>query len=183
MIDLKNAEVNRRIPKNRFSFDTSGVDTIYWKYKLSKDTTRLSDSDEYKELQVIKVIFKNGVKPKVFINIQKEIPYNILFMAEDSYYMVVDGNVLSTKQRIITDKKMDIDAISILSVVNNIVALMTNSTASDITTMTQNYVEKTKLQKQIEQLTKMMYSEVQPKRKFELHEEVLQLRKQLEELE
>lgn len=182
MINLKDAEVNRRIPKNRFSFDTSPVDTIIWKYKLSKDTTNLTDSEQYKELQVILVNFKDKVDTKVFLGIQNAIPYNILFIAEDNYYMVIDGNLLQTSEKLIDNRILHIDAFNIRGVVVSIVELITGIKSTDISCAVAKYMAVQKLTKQIEQLINKMYKEVQPKKKFEMHEELNLLKQQLEEL-
>ena len=178
-MNLEKAIVNKRIPKNRFSFAMPEVESIFWRYKISKETTGIGDSDDYKELQVMEIVFKEKPKLNYFIKIQKSIPYKILYMYnyKDSKYfaMALDKVIIETEKVLIENDKLCFDSLYIKSLIVRLYEYITNikqREAESIEEYEERYVEIYSLRKRIESLQKLIDSEKQPKKKFEYNEEM-----------
>lgn len=84
--------VNRKIPKNKFyeklqanhklkELFTEQVESIVWKYKLSKETIRLEPKDGIEEIQVFEIHLKEqSYSLDLLRSIDKAIPYPILYV-------------------------------------------------------------------------------------------------------
>lgn len=82
--------VNRKIPKSKFyeklranhrlkELFTQQVESIVWKYKLSKETIRLKPKDDIEEIQVFEVYLKQkSYSQEILRSMDKAIPYPIL---------------------------------------------------------------------------------------------------------
>lgn len=95
MIGLpKTTEFNKRIPKQKFyeNIDVSPalkkvfveqVKTIYWKNKIAASTTNLATGIDVVELEVFEIHLNSpGLDDSLLRQIDKEIPYHILFLLE-----------------------------------------------------------------------------------------------------
>ena len=95
MIGLpKTTEFNKRIPKQKFyeNMDISPalkkvfveqVRIIYWKNKIAASTTNLAAGNDVNELEVFEVRLSSpGLDDSLLRQIDKEIPYHILFLLE-----------------------------------------------------------------------------------------------------
>lgn len=104
MIDLpKNTLFNKRIPKQKFyeNLDISlslkrcfidEIKTIYWRNKISEETVNIKAGKDVNEIQVFLVnLNQKSLNEKVLFQIDKEIPYYILFILkfEDLYQAVI----------------------------------------------------------------------------------------------
>ncbi len=93
------ALLNRRIPKVKFyrqiKIDAKlerkfidEIETINWKYKLSKETTNLESTEEIEEIQIFEINLKNKyISREVLENIDRVIPYPILFVLKYDDYI------------------------------------------------------------------------------------------------
>lgn len=95
MIDLpKSTEFNKRIPKQSFyenldvsatikKFFVEQIKTIYWKNKISPETTNLAPGETVTEIQVFEIrLSGNELDEAVLSLIDKKIPYHIIFLLE-----------------------------------------------------------------------------------------------------
>lgn len=93
MIDLPRTTLfNRRIPKQKFyenldigaTLKKSFVDeikTIYWRNKISEDTVNIKKGSVVNEIQVFLInLNQKSLNENVLFQIDKEIPYHILFI-------------------------------------------------------------------------------------------------------
>lgn len=83
---------NKRIPKNKFyeKLDANTklkekfveqIDSITWKYKLSKDTINIEPTGAVEEIQVFEVVLRQkSVSKDILQNIDRAIPYPILYI-------------------------------------------------------------------------------------------------------
>lgn len=89
----KSTEFNKRIPKQKFYDRLSmtsdlkegfkSIKTVYWKNKLSPDTLNIDAGDNVKELQVFEIkLSEPGIGESVLKQIDKQIPYHILYLIE-----------------------------------------------------------------------------------------------------
>lgn len=93
LFNLPNKTVlKRKIPKNKF-YEKIGTDTklekkfideidsITWKYKLSKETVNLEPTSEVEEIQIFEIYLKGKtISKEVLENIDRVVPYPILFV-------------------------------------------------------------------------------------------------------
>lgn len=95
MIDLPKSTVfNRRIPKEKFyeSLDIKpdvkrlfieDIKTIYWRNKISPDTVNIPKGKHVDEIQLFLIKLKTpSLNEKVLLQIDREIPYHILFLLQ-----------------------------------------------------------------------------------------------------
>ena len=177
MLSLKRAFFNKRIPKNKFKFDTSSIDTITWLYKISSDTTDIVASNDIIELQVFEVIFKGSIDTSVVRHIQKYVKYDILFILRDKntkkYAIMVNGNVLHTENNLIVNDSIDTNAMSLSSLVEYLVEQMLVEERKEnesIEQLVDRVQALEKIDREIQSLRKKIEQEKQPKKKLEYNE-------------
>ena len=90
----KSTEFNRRIPKQKFyeNLDISPalrrvfvekIKTIYWRNKIAPTTVNLEQGEHVNEIEVFEIKLSDHMQPEpVLRQIDKEIPYHILFLIE-----------------------------------------------------------------------------------------------------
>lgn len=90
----KTTDFNKRIPKEKFYENLNVTPTvkkcfvdqikvIYWRNKIASSTTNLAAGSTVTEIEVFEVKLKGGVLDEcVLRQIDKEIPYHILFLLE-----------------------------------------------------------------------------------------------------
>lgn len=199
MIELpKECIVDKFIPKKIFYEKVSlssnlkqefvdKLDKIYWKYKISEDTLNISKTENVEEIEIFELTLKEKVNCQNIIKvITKNIPYIILFEIcyknEVQYAIKHNDDIYFTNW----NEKIDFNfnGIDLNVVYENIIRSVTNISE-------QNYnideeLEKDKklkeVQKEIERLENKMKAEKQFNRKVELNKNILELKKQKEEL-
>lgn len=188
MIDLSKAKLKRRIAKNKFDCDLSSVDSIYWSYKLSKDTISIGNATDLTELEIFDIVFKSAVDTKVFSKIQSAIPYRILFRySKDNQlmYAMYIGRLLTTDKILVEDGYLNIDAMSINSLIETIVELMADKDRKDNESL-EVYISRcdkiASIEREIASIKRQRDNEKQPKRKIELNDSLKKLMKELERL-
>lgn len=91
---LKSTEFNRRIPKQKFYENisvspalkkafTEQIKVVYWRNKIAATTMNLAAGDAVTEIEVFELCLNGQQSPEdVLCQIDKEIPYHILFLLE-----------------------------------------------------------------------------------------------------
>ena len=199
MIELpKECIVDKFIPKKIFYEKVSlssnlkqefvdKLDKIYWKYKISEDTLNISKTENVEEIETFELTLKEKVNCQNIIKvITKNIPYIILFEIcykdEVQYAIKYNDDIYYTNWN--EKKDFNFNGIDLNAVYENIIRSVTN--ISEQSNNIDEELEKGKklkeVQKEIERLENKMKSEKQFNRKVELNKNILELKKQKEEL-
>lgn len=199
MIELpKECIVDKFIPKKIFyekvSLSTNlkqefvdKLDKIYWKYKISEDTLNISKTENVEEIEIFELTLKEKVNCQNIIKvITRNIPYIILF--EIYYNDEVQYAIKHNDDFYFTNWNEKIDfnfnGIDLNVVYENIIRSVTN--ISEQSNNIDEELEKGKklqeVQKEIERLENKMKAEKQFNKKVELNKNILELKKQKEEL-
>lgn len=199
MIELpKECIVDKFIPKKIFYEKVSlssnlkqefvdKIDKIYWKYKISEDTLNISKTENVEEIETFELTLKEKVNCQNIIKvITKNIPYIILFEIcykdEVQYAIKHNDDIYFTNW----NEKIDFNfnGIDLNAVYENIIRSVTN--ISEQSNNIDEELEKDKklkeVQKEIERLENKMKAEKQFNKKVELNKNILELKKQKEEL-
>jgi len=210
----KRALYNKRIPKNKFykqiDVDTKlerkfvdEIDSIIWKYKLSKDTVNLEATKEVEEIQIFEINLKRkDISKEILENIDRVIPYPILFILkyQGEVKLViaykernkVDPNKMIVRSYYQTEwmkgnhKQIDVlNSLNLEDVYENIIKqlLPIGSTFQDnIEGLIELNEKQEKLKKEISRIEKRIIREKQFNKKVELNIKLQKKRKELEEL-
>lgn len=199
MIELpKECIVDKFIPKKIFYEKVSlssnlkqefvdKIDKIYWKYKISEDTLNISKTENVEEIEIFELTLKEKVNCQNIIKvITKNIPYIILFEIcykdEVQYAIKHNDDIYFTNWN--EKINFNFNGIDLNAVYENIIRSVTN--ISEQSNNIDEELEKGKklkeVQKEIERLENKMKSEKQFNKKVELNKNILELKKQKEEL-
>lgn len=218
MIGLpKSTEFNRRIPKQKFYENISvsptlkrvfidQIKVIYWRNKVASTTMNLSAGDTVTELEVLEIRL-NGpqLDEAVLRQIDKEIPYHILFLLEyDGKYQAwtaykeaaaSGSNAFKVGTYYHTDWLMEdelplkLEGLSVDEVYENFVrqiagdALRSETGKSEsLKASVERDNRKQELEKQIAALQTKVRKEKQLNKQVQLNAELKKLRKELEEI-
>lgn len=163
------------------------LDKIYWKYKISEDTLNISKTENVEEIEIFELTLKEKVNCQNIIKvITRNIPYIILF--EIYYNNEVQYAIKHNDDFYFTNWNEKIDfnfnGIDLNAVYENIIRSVTN--ISEQSNNIDEELEKGKklkeIQKEIERLENKMKAEKQFNKKVELNKNILELKKQKEEL-
>lgn len=205
----KSTEFNRRISKQKFydnldinpalkrSF-VEQIKTVVWSNKIAPSTVNLAVGEQVTELEVFTIqLNQQSLDEKVLLQIDRVIPYHILFLLrfEDKVQACVSykekaesgDNAFKVVRFYYTDwsneedLQLRLDGISLDAVYENFVRQIAGELedSSPIGEAVANAQQREKLQKQIAQLEKKARAEKQPKRKFELVQEIRKLKEEL----
>ena len=215
MIGLpKTTEFNKRIPKQKFyeNMDispalkrvfTEQVKTIYWRNKIAVSTINLAVGNDVTEIEVFEIRLNSKELDDAFLRqIDREIPYNILFLLEyGGKYQARIGykeTLLSGKNAFKVNayyqtEWMDEDnlplkfeGLSIEAVYENFVRqvagdrLKAKENSESLKKLVTRDEEKQSLQKQIDNLKAKIRKEAQLNRQMEMNSELKVLIKKLE---
>ena len=208
----RTTDFNKRIPKEKFyenlnvtpAVKKSFVDqikVIYWRNKIAASTTNLAPGTTVTEVEVFEVKLKtNNLDEAVLRQIDKEIPYHILFLLEyedkyqawTAYKEASSGNAaFKVNQYYHTDwmtedeLPLKLEGLNVDAVYENFVYQIAGDTlqASDSESL-QDAVERDEkiknLNKQIEVLQSKIRKEKQLNRQIKMNGELKKLRKELE---
>lgn len=216
MLDFpKSTEFNKRIPKQKFyeKIDVSPalkrvfveqIKTIYWRNKLAATTLNLAPGTSVDEIEIIEIkLSSQELDEAVLRQIDKEIPYHILFVLEcEGKYRAVIGykeKSVSGKSAFKVDRyystgwmeaselPVRIEGLTIDAAYENFVRQIAGpeleqSAAGEITLKDSIEIQKQReqLQKQIAMLEAKIRKEKQPKKKFQLSQQINKLKQELE---
>ena len=209
----KSTDFNKRIPKEKFyenltvspSLKRSFVDqikVIYWRNKIAATTTNLAAGTTVTEIEVFEVRLKtNTLDEAVLRQIDKEIPYHILFLLEydgkyqawTAYKEAANNTAFKVNQYYHTEwleleeLPLKLDGLSVDAVYENFVfqiagdKLQANEHESLQDAVAHEEKVK-KLQRQIESLQSKIKKEKQLNVQMKLNKELKALKKELEML-
>lgn len=218
MIGLpKSTEFNRRIPKQKFYENISvsptlkrvfieQIKVIYWRNKVTATTMNLAAGDTVTELEVFEVKL-NGqqLDESVLRQIDKEIPYHILFLLEyDGKYQAWTaykeaaafgsnafkvGTYYHTDWLPETDLPLKVEGLSVDKVYENFVRQIAGDALRSEEGKTESLKEsverdnrRQELEKQVAALQTKVRKEKQLNKQVQLNAELKKLKKELEEL-
>lgn len=206
----KTTEFNKRIPKEKFYENLNvtpslkkcfveQIKSIYWCNKIAPSTTNLSQGKIVTEIEVFEIKLKDGfLDEAVLRQIDKEIPYHIIFLLEyEGKYQVwtayKEESSGTTAFKVnhyyhtdwMTEDKLPLklDGLNIDTVYENFVYQIAGDTLKAYENESlQDAVERDekqkKIQREIDRLEKMARNEKQPRKKFELVQKIKKLKKE-----
>lgn len=207
----ESTEFNKKIPKQQFydNLDISKavkemfveqIKAVYWQNKLSSITINLDDSKKIKEIEIFRIeLNTENLNESVIKIIDKGIPYNIIFILcfEGKQKLCCALKEINEKGECTLVSKyyytdwcdditLDIIGLSLDIVYENFIRQIAGESILYNTCDLKDDILKSevtfKLQKEIARLEKQARSEKQPKKKFELAEQVKKLKKQISEI-
>ena len=180
-----------------------GIKLIYWRNKLAEDTVHIPKGEQVTEIEVFEIKLSGPTLDEAVLRqIDKEIPYHILFLlsfegrvqAWIGYKEASAGvNSFKVNRYYHTDWQdetalsLRLEGLTLDAVYENLVRQIAGSSLEPETENPELSLGETialtekreKLQKEIAWLEKMAWGEKQPKKKYELAQEIKALRERL----
>lgn len=160
---------------------------IYWRYKISEDTINISKTDEIEEIEIFEIELKEKYNSKNLIAIiTKNIPYPILFCikyeSEFQYAIRYKGDIFFSEWNKELDFKFT--ALNISLIYENIVKCITNidDNVAELNIEIQKQKEIEKINIEMKKLESKMRNEKQFNIKVKYNEQIIKLKKEIEEL-
>ena len=192
------------IGKNIKDSFVQDIDSIIWANKIALSTVNIAAGETVTEIQVFRIVLKHSeFNTNVLRIIDEQIPYHILFIicadnkeqawigykeksdSESRAFKV--SSYYHTSWQKPEDLSLTIDGLDMDAVYESFVKQISASTApiqwdDDLSAKdnTAKIEERKKLQKQIEKLERQLRKETQPRKKFEIYQELRSLRQQVE---
>ena len=175
--------------KNCFVNEIAG---IVWRNKLSAETLNVQPGSRVQELEVIEISLKGeALNDSVLKVIDKGIPYQLLFLLKrgEEYQLCIGYKEMEnsavpeyfkTAWMPFDQLPLQISGLTLDEICDNFIRQINTRLASaedmSLKEAIADDAQRLKIEKQIAALEKKMKTEKQPKRKFELHEEIQKLR-------
>lgn len=180
---------------------TNQIKVIYWRNKIAPTTVNLAASDSVMEIEVFEIQLNTLVLDESALRqIDREIPYHILFLLEYSgqYRAVIGYKEASTSGK--TSFKVDryystdwmdesslpvyMEGLSMDAVYENFVRqiageVLTNKNGTTLKESVEQEKQREQIKKQIAALETKIRKEKQPKKKFELVQELNELKESI----
>ena len=194
---------NRVIPKAKFyeklpvtqavkDCFVNEIAAIVWRNKLSQETLNVQPGSRAREIEVIEITLKGEtLNDSVLKLIDKGIPYQLLFMLKrgEEYQLCIGyketenasvKEYFKTPWQTFSELPLQINGLTLDEVCDNFIRqINTRLAVAEAMPLKEALADdamRQKIEKQIALLEKKMKAEKQPKRKFELHEEILRLK-------
>lgn len=195
----KTTEMSKQLPKKaiytKFQMNTAA------KAKIDADISRITIVNEIAPNKVnipagedVKSFFvllvslkKKEYDEKTIATLSKLIPQNILFVLEyenESRLAIYHTKVMQTEWKPTENQQIELQGLNLDTVWENIVKSLECGVWNEELSLDENlalHEQQEKLQKQITKLEKQARTERQPKKKFELHQKITKLKKELGE--
>lgn len=195
----KTTEMSKQLPKKaiytKFQMNTAA------KAKIDADISRITIVNEIAPNKVnipagedVKSFFvllvslkKKEYDEKTIATLSKLIPQNILFVLEyenESRLAIYHIKVIQTEWKPTENQQIELHGLNLDTVWENIVKSLECGVWNEELSLDENlalHEQQEKLQKQITKLEKQARTERQPKKKFELHQKITKLKKELGE--
>lgn len=195
----KTTEMSKQLPKKaiytKFQMNTAA------KAKIDADISRITIVNEIAPNKVnipagedVKSFFvllvslkKKKYDEKTIATLSKLIPQNILFVLEyenESRLAIYHTKVMQTEWKPTENQQIELQGLNLDTVWENIVKSLECGVWNEELSLDENlalHEQQEKLQKQITKLEKQARTERQPKKKFELHQKITKLKKELGE--
>ncbi len=210
----KTTDFNKRIPKEKFyenlnvtpavrKYFVDQIKFIYWRNKIASSTTNLASGSMVTEIQVFEIKLKTNILDEAVLRqIDKEIPYHIIFLLEyDGKYQVwtaykeasTDNNAFKVNHYYHTDWltedaiPLKLDGLNVDTVYENFIyQIAGNTLQANENESLQDVVKRTEkiknLKKQIEIVQAKIRKEKQLNVQMRLNSELKKLKKELEVL-
>lgn len=180
---------------------TEQIKVIYWRNKIAPTTVNLAASDSVTEIEVFEIRLNTpDLDESILRQIDREIPYHILFLLEYSgqYRAVIGYKEASTSGK--TTFKVDryyatdwmdesslpvhLEGLSMDAVYENFVRqiageVLTNKNGTTLKESVEQEKQREQIKKQIAALETKIRKEKQPKKKFELVQELNELKESI----
>ena len=211
----KTTEFNKRIPKEKFYENLNAtpavkkcfvdqIKVIYWRNKIASSTTNLAQGKTVTEIEIFEIKLKTNILDEVVIRqIDKEIPYHIVFLLEydgkyqawTAYKEAVSGNVAFKVNQYYHTEWMNeeelllkIDGLNVDTVYENFVYQIAGDTLQvGENESLQDAVERDEkiknIKKQIDILQEKIRKETQLNVQVKINGELKIVKKELEELQ
>lgn len=211
----KTTDFNKRIPKEKFYENLNvtpavkkcfvdQIKVIYWRNRIAATTTNLAAGTTVNEIEVFEIKLKSSLLDEsVLRQIDKEIPYHILFLLEydgkyqawTAYKEASAGNAAfkvnqyyHTDWMAEDDLPLKLEGLSMDAVYENFVrqiagdALAATTSGETLKEAVDRDEKRQALQTQIAKLKKKINSEKQLNKQMELNAQLKKLKKELEEI-
>lgn len=211
----KTTEFNKRIPKEKFYENLNAtpavkkcfvdqIKVIYWRNKIASSTTNLAQGKTVTEIEIFEIKLKTNILDEVVLRqIDKEIPYHIVFLLEydgkyqawTAYKEAVSGNVAFKVNQYYHTEWMNeeelllkIDGLNVDTVYENFVYQIAGDTLQvGENESLQDAVERDEkiknIKKQIDILQEKIRKETQLNVQVKINGELKIVKKELEELQ
>ena len=170
--------------RERFDADISRMALVA--YVAPSRVPALKDGQEVKDFYVLQVILKQrDYDSKNIMLLQKLIPQHIIFaleFGEETQFCIFHTRLQQSEWVLSSDAEISLKGLSLDDVWNNIVASIGNLDATSEESIEQQIInreEREKLLQQIELLEKRCRVEKQTRKKYELHQQLLRLKEEL----
>lgn len=195
----KTTEMSKQLPKKaiytKFQMNTAA------KAKIDADISRITIVNEIAPNKVnipagedVKSFFvllvslkKKKYDEKTIATLSKLIPQNILFVLEyenESRLAIYHTKVMQTEWKPTKNQRIELQGLNLDTVWENIIKSLELGVWNEELSLDENialHEKQEKLKKQIAKLEKQARTERQPKKKFELHQKITKLKKELGE--
>lgn len=193
----KNTELNKQLPKNaiyaKFQMNTAAKDRmdkdisrIYIVNEVSASKINLNEGTEVKSFYVMSVLLKaKDYDERNIITLSKLIPQNMVMVLEyenQAKLAVFHTKLMQTEWFEKEELSLELKGLSLDTVWKNIIVQIGGLTVEQGNSLDEQIVideQRNKLQKEITRLEKLARTEKQPKKKFELVQEVQKLKEEI----
>ena len=196
----KATELNKQLPKNaiyaKFQMNTvekakidADISRITIVNEVSSAKVNITDGERVKSFFVLQVALKKkDFEDKTIITISKLIPQNMLLVLEcegEAKLATYRTKLMQTEWKRKEELSIELKGLNMDSVWENIIVQIGGITLEQGNTLDEQIVvdeQRMKIQKEIDRLTKQAKNEKQPKKKFELVQQINKLKRNLEDI-
>lgn len=195
----KATEMSKQLPKKaiytKFQMNTAekakidaDISRITIVNEIAPNKVNIPAGEDVKSFFVLLVsLKKKEYDKKTIATLSKLIPQNILFVLEyenESRLAIYHTKVMQTEWKPTENQQIELQGLNLDTVWENIVKGLECGAWNEELSLDENlalHEQQEKLQKQITKLEKQARTERQPKKKFELHQKITKLKKELGE--
>ena len=171
--------------KEKIDADISRITIVN---EIAPNKVNIPSGEDVKSFFVLLVSLKRKeYDEKTIVTLSKLIPQNILFVLEyenESRLAIYHIKVMQTEWKPTENQQIELHGLNLDTVWENIVKSLECGVWNEELSLDENlalHEQQEKLQKQITKLEKQARTERQPKKKFELHQKITKLKKELGE--
>ena len=193
----KSTELSKQLPKNaiyaKFQMNTAEkarIDADISRITIVNEVTaakvNIADGEQVKSFFVLLVALKKkDFEDKTIITITKLIPQNMLLVLEcdgEAKLAIYHTKLMQTEWKRTEDLSIELKGLDMDAVWENIIVQIGNIQIEQGNTLNEQIAadeQRTKIQKEIDRLTKQARAEKQPKKKFALVQQVNKLKREL----
>lgn len=193
----KSTELSKQLPKNaiyaKFQMNTAEkarIDADISRITIVNEVTaakvNIADREQVKSFFVLLVALKKkDFEDKTIITITKLIPQNMLLVLEcngEAKLAIYHTKLIQTEWKRTEDLSIELKGLDMDTVWENIIVQIGNIQIEQGNTLNEQIAvdeQRTKIQKEIDRLTKQARAEKQPKKKFELVQKINKLKREL----